>query len=85
MKKNDLEYAQKVKEEFEKTLLELPNVTGVGIGLKTTNNSDTGRLCIRVYVSEKIPVSQLRPLEVIPPVVGELETDVIETGNIFPL
>lgn len=59
-----------VLKEFEGLLMQLPNVTGVGIGEKQ------GKEVIKVFVKRKIPVADLRPEEVVPKRLNGFITDV---------
>ncbi|MDQ0338916.1 hypothetical protein J2S00_001702 [Caldalkalibacillus uzonensis] len=59
-----------VKKKYEQQLLALPNVVGVGIGLKG------GNAVIKVFVSQKVPEAQLKQLEKIPDRLEGFETDV---------
>lgn len=68
----------KVKREFAETLRLFPNVTGVGVGYRIRNNETTDEVCIRVYVSRKLPLDRLRAEDVIPRSVGGVAVDVIE-------
>jgi len=61
---------EEVMRDHELELLNLPNVTGVGIGEKN------GKEVIIVFVEKKIPESELAPHENIPNTIGEFETDV---------
>ncbi|MBD2564815.1 MULTISPECIES: hypothetical protein [Nostoc] len=63
-----------VKQDYEEQLMRLPNVTGVGIGDKD------GRTVIKVFVTQKIPESDLQPQEVVPKSIEGCETDVEEIG-----
>jgi hypothetical protein len=65
---------QSVKMKFEDQLLRLPNVTGVGIGDRE------GRQVLKVFVSKKVPESDLKSNEIIPDVLDGYETDVEEIG-----
>ena len=65
-----------IKQKYEEQLMQLPNVTGVGIGEKA------GKKVIKVFVTHKVPESDLRPAEVIPKELEEYETDVEETGTL---
>jgi hypothetical protein len=65
-----------VKEKHEKKLMQLPNVAGVGIGKKS------GRQVIKVFVTRKLPESELKPQEVVPKTLEGCETDVEEVGII---
>jgi len=49
-----------VKRNHEDAILQLPNVTGIGIG------SRQGKDVIKVFVTHKVPESSLRPEEIIP-------------------
>ncbi len=62
-------------------LLKLPNVVGVGVGIKKAGEEATGRLSLVVFVEKKIPARELRRDQVVPLKIGDLETDVIETGR----
>ena len=64
--------ASKVKHEEQ--LMGLPNVTGVGIGEKA------GKPVIKVFVTHKVPESDLRPREIVPKSIDGYETDVEEIG-----
>lgn len=52
---------------------------------KVTNGIDTGRPAILVGVVRKLPVSALKAEDVIPKLVNDKETDIIETGIIRAL
>lgn len=55
-----------------------PNVTGVGVGYKMVRGQRTDEVCIRVYVSQKVPKSKLQPAEILPEKLEGLPVDVIE-------
>lgn len=63
-----------VKQKYEDQLMELPNVTGVGIGQKG------GKEVIKVFVTHKVPESALQPDEVVPKTLEGYDTDVEESG-----
>jgi hypothetical protein len=65
-----------VKQDYEEQLMRLPNVTGVGIGEKQ------GKAVIKVFVTQKIPQSDLQPQEIVPKSIEGCETDVEEIGTI---
>lgn len=75
----------RVKEKYEKQLLSLTNVVGVGIGHKTIQNVITNRLCIKVYVESKISLEKLAKAQRIPAKINNVETDVEETGKLRAL
>lgn len=61
-----------VLRKYEKQLMLLPNVSGVGIGEKS------GKEVILVFVRVKVPVPALHPSGVIPSMLDGYETDVQE-------
>jgi hypothetical protein len=63
-----------VKKKNEERLMQLPNVTGVGIGEKA------GKAVIKVFVTHKVAESALQPQEVIPKTLEGYEADVEEIG-----
>lgn len=65
-----------VKMKHEEQLMRLPNVTGVSISIKQ------GKKAIKVFVTRKVPVSSLRPEEIIPEKLEGFEVDVEEIGNV---
>ena len=60
----------------------LPNVVGVGLGLKEKDRTRTDQLAVVVFVTHKIPKEELVSQELVPRKVGGLETDVIEIGEV---
>ena len=63
-----------VKMKHEEQLMRLPNVTGVGIGEKA------GNVVIKVFVTHRVPESDLQPEEVVPKTLDGYQTDVEEIG-----
>lgn len=59
------------------------NVVGVGTGNKITNDIDTGKPCITVFVTHRVDKDELSSDDLIPPELKGYKTDVIETGEIF--
>src|SRR5215831_15561224 len=58
------------------------NVIGVGIGPRIKANKLRDEQCIRFYVEKKIrPRTAIHPDFRIPPKLGKIPTDVIETGR----
>jgi hypothetical protein len=57
------------KDKHEEQLMRLPNVTGIGIGEKA------GKAVIKVFVTHKVPESDLRPREIVPRSIDGYETD----------
>jgi hypothetical protein len=68
--------AMDVGRKYEEKLMQLPNVTGVGIGEKS------GKEVIKVFVTHKVPESLLHPREIIPKKLEGYETDVEEIGMV---
>lgn len=63
------------------------NIVGIGVGAKVTHGEAlAGQDALHVYVKVKIPQRQLGLQEMIPNHFGDLQTDVIEVGevNAFP-
>jgi hypothetical protein len=54
--------------------MQLPNVTGIGIGKKA------GKDVIKVFVTQKLPESALQPDAIIPKTLEGYQTDVEEIG-----
>ncbi len=63
-----------VKRKFEDQLMSLPNVTGIAIGKRS------GREIIIVFVTQKIPETELDPSEVIPKSLEGYEIHVDKIG-----
>lgn len=68
---------ESVKRKYEESLLLLPNVVGIGIG------ELRGKQVIKVFVTQKLHVSGLKPNEIIPKVLDEYEIDVEEIGTVI--
>ena len=64
-----------------KTLLEKPNVVGVGIGYKMVGGKKTNYMSLVAMVSKKLPKETLAKEDLIPLTYGGIPTDVIETGE----
>lgn len=62
------------RKKHEDELMQLPNVTGVGITEKD------GKEVIQVFVTHKVPESDLEPQEIVPKTLDGWETDVEEIG-----
>lgn len=65
-----------------KKLLELPNVVGVGDGYKVSGGERTDELSVVVLVRAKIPREGMRPEHMVPKRLGDVQTDVIEVGDL---
>lgn len=73
---------ERALEEHEGELLSKPNVTGIAIGHRLREGKETAERVISVYVSRKVPKSQLTVKERIPQRVGtgdeQVPVDVVE-------
>jgi len=77
-----MDRTERILRKYTKKLLEIQNVVGVGIGYKTVNGERTNKKSLLVLVKKKIPREKLRKAEVIPERVEDVNTDVIEVGEI---
>ena len=85
MKKQTAAKISRVLKQSETKLLKKSNVVGVGIGEKITDGKRTGRVCLKVYVEKKIAKEKLSGSDLVPSLISDVETDVIEVGKIRPL
>ncbi|HDR4949090.1 hypothetical protein NPM06_32590 [Bacillus cereus] len=67
---------EQVVHKYETDLLRLPYVVGVGMGFAQ------GKEVIQVFVSKKVPCSQLKDTEQIPTQLETYPTNIIEVGTI---
>jgi hypothetical protein len=56
------------------------NLLGVGVGHKITKGKITAKPCVRLYLEHKIDRALIPRDLLLPPNIGDVETDVIETG-----
>ena len=74
------------KQTLETDLTAMPNVNGVGVGMKWVNGVPTDQPAILVFVQKKLPetnvISMFSASDMIPPVIDGIPTDVIEVGDI---
>ena len=73
---------KQVKDQNTKALLAKPNVIGVGIGYKIKAGRTTGELSLVALVRCKYPPAALMTEEMVPPVIENVVTDVVEVGII---
>jgi hypothetical protein len=73
---------QRVQVQHKAMLLALPNVIGLGIGLKTVQGRRADELCLAALVRRKLPRAALEPEAVIPEELDGIATDVLEVGDI---
>jgi len=70
--------ARQVRQRYEKELLALPNVIGVG----TSRDDETGSEVIHVYVQRKVPRPELRAEEMIPRALDGVPVKVVPLGDV---
>lgn len=61
------------------------NVVACGVGYKIAGNQETTTPCVAVSVTHKEPASMLPAADLIPQMVEDVPTDVVETGEILAL
>ena len=81
----ELERVQQIKYKYEHALLKLANVVGVGVGLKVVDGHVTETLSVVTDVTEKKPLAELAPRDVVPVQLEGVLTDVQEVGHIKAL
>jgi len=85
VKKATTAKVSKVLKLSEAKLLKKSNVVGIGIGEKISDGKRTGRTCLKVYVENKVAIEKLSKQDLVPPMISEVETDVVEVGKIRSL
>jgi hypothetical protein len=80
--KQTLKEVSKVKALYEKQLMKLPNVVGVGVGFKQKNGQPTDEIVLIVNVSEKKPQADLSAQALVPSELDGVIVDVQEVGKI---
>ena len=73
-----VEQLQVIMEKHRSRLEATANVVAIGIGDKQRKGQSLNRLCIKVYVSKKLPEDQLPDDQIIPKQINGCETDVEE-------
>jgi len=81
----NLEPVIQTKRQNLNYLLSRRNVVACGVGFKETERGMTDEPCVVVSVTKKMPEAQLSPADVVPKKLGEVKTDVVETGVIRAL
>jgi hypothetical protein len=80
--KQTLEEVSKVKALYEKQLMKLPNVVGVGVGFKQKNGQPTDEIALIVNVRQKKSLFDLAVEALIPSELDGVTVDVQEVGTI---
>jgi hypothetical protein len=81
----NLEPIIQVKRQNLAYLLSRKNVVACGVGFKETEHGITDEPCVVVSVTRKMPEAQLSSADIVPKKLGEVKTDVVETGVIRAL
>ena len=81
----DEDRIRRVKEKHAAQLLGKANVVGVAIGYKEKGGQKTDKPSLVVMVKKKVPLSDLKKQDVVPPEVEGVTTDVQEVGEIKAL
>jgi len=81
----NIEKAQAVKQAHEAELLNMPNVVGIGVGLRMRGGKTTDEVGLIVLVRCKVSASKLDPKDIIPNQIKSVPVDVQEVGEIRPL
>ncbi|WP_027717149.1 hypothetical protein [Desulfovirgula thermocuniculi] len=63
-------------------LLRLPNVVGVGVGIKQVAGEATGKKALVVFVKKKVPPGELARAHRVPREIEGVPTDVVEIGEV---
>lgn len=71
-----------VQKLYTEDLMSRSNVVGVGRGFKLTKGIRTEVESIVILVREKVPATELRAAAVVPPMLQDIPTDVIEVGDL---
>jgi hypothetical protein len=74
-----------VKRRHERELMRKANVVAVGVGFCRRGGVSTKEVGIVVSVKNKVPVSELKPRDVVPAQIEDVPVDVVETGEIRAL
>ena len=74
-----------IKIKYEKSLMKKKNVVGVMTAYKTTNGIKTNKLSVVCLVAKKISKNELKDKDIIPNIIDDMPTDVIEVGEVKAL
>ncbi len=77
-----MDLVREAKRQHVDLLLRKKNVVACGVGFKQSGGQISSELCVVVSVEKKIAEAQLTPGDIVPQMVGEVKTDVQETGVI---
>ena len=80
-----IEQVSKIKARYEKKLMRLANVTGIGVGFKHKEGQPTDEVALIVNVTHKKPLTDLGKKDIIPSELEGVSVDVQEVGKIRAL
>jgi len=80
-----MEQIKQIKERYKAELLARENVVAVAVGFKYIGGKRTNELSVIVDVSRKVSKKDLTKQNLIPEVLDDVKTDVIETGLVKAL
>jgi hypothetical protein len=83
--KQEQDRLEKLLRKHRKKLLALPNVRAVDIGLEFTDGEPTGRLALRVHVTNKVPKANLKRTQWAPEELDGVPVDVIQLNPVLHL
>jgi len=76
-----IEEVRKVKNKYEKELMNKTGVVGCSIGYKEIDGKKTDKLSIVCYVKKKKKEEELKTKNIIPEEIEGIQTDVVESGE----
>jgi len=76
-----MEITRKRKKQWTNILMDMENVVAVGVGYKVTKGKKTDKLSVIVSVKKKVSENELLGKDVVPKILNDVPTDIIETGN----
>lgn len=82
MDQAEYERVRAVKDAYGDQLMSLPNVVGLGIGLRHVGGEPTGEVALVVLVTRKLPEVQLEEGGILPQEIEGVPVDVQEVGEI---
>lgn len=85
MSERSVQRALEVKGRREQELLRKANVVAVGVGYCKRGGVQTREVGILVSVKKKVPLTELKPRDIIPARIEDVPVDVVETGEIRAL
>lgn len=85
MKQPEDQMIAAVRARHEADLMRYPNAVGVAEGIKTKQGRPTGRACLVVYVTKKVPQAKLRKRDILPKRIEGVPVDVVEVGGVEAL